>query len=112
MRLELPYPPAILSPNGKHGHWAPRAKVKAAYRSECGWRARAQGADILDVTRLEMRVTFHPPDLRRRDRDNAIAACKGLFDGLADAIGVDDRHFVQTFEWGEPIKGGLVVIEY
>ena len=111
MRLELPYPPAILSPN-KRPHWAAKAKAVASYRSECGWRARAQGADILDVTRLEMRITFHPPDLRRRDCDNLISATKALRDGLMDAIGVDDSGFVVTYEMAPPIKGGLVVVEW
>jgi len=43
--------------------------------------------------------------------DNAIAAFKGGADGLADAWGIDDRHFIVTYKWAEPVKGGRVVVE-
>jgi crossover junction endodeoxyribonuclease RusA len=83
----------------------------ASYRSECGWRARAQGVNLSDTIPVKMQITFCPPDARRRDRDNMIASCKALMDGLSDAIGIDDRHFIPTYQIGEIRKGGAVIVE-
>jgi crossover junction endodeoxyribonuclease RusA len=57
-----------------------------------------------------MTITFHPPDKRHRDRDNMIASCKALMDGLSDALGVDDRHFIPTYEVCNTITGGAVIV--
>jgi len=108
--ISLPWPPAMLSPN-KRPHWAQRAKLTASYRSECGWRARAQGVYQTDAESVRMTMRFCPPDVRRRDMDNLISATKGLRDGLQDALGVDDSRFVVTYEMGEPVKGGAVQVE-
>jgi crossover junction endodeoxyribonuclease RusA len=56
-------------------------------------------------------VTFQPPDKRRRDRDNLQASLKAHFDGIADALGVNDSLFVPTYAIGEPVKGGAVRVE-
>ncbi|TGE04648.1 RusA family crossover junction endodeoxyribonuclease [Hymenobacter fodinae] len=37
-------------------------------------------------------VTFYPPN-NRWDFDAQVSACKALFDGIADAWGVNDRRF-------------------
>jgi crossover junction endodeoxyribonuclease RusA len=58
-----------------------------------------------------MTITFHPPDARRRDRDNMIASCKALMDGLSDALGVDDAYFIPTYAVGNIVTGGAVVID-
>jgi len=108
--IELPWPHKDLSPNGRV-HWARKAKATASYRSECGWRARAQGVSPIDADRVAMTIRFCPPDMRRRDMDNIIAATKALRDGLMDALGVDDSRFVVTYEMGEPIKGGAVMVQ-
>jgi crossover junction endodeoxyribonuclease RusA len=57
-----------------------------------------------------MTVTFHPPDNRRRDRTNMEASMKAGFDGMADAMGVDDNRFAPTYRKGEIVKGGKVVV--
>jgi hypothetical protein len=57
-------------------------------------------------------TTFFPPDRQPRDEDNLKARCKAIYDGIADAIGIDDRHFRhQPVVIGEPVKGGRVVVE-
>ena len=50
------------------------------------------------VDRLRVHLTFVPPDRRLRDADNCIAAAKAGLDGLADALGVNDRRFVLSSE--------------
>jgi crossover junction endodeoxyribonuclease RusA len=110
MQITLPWPPSILSPNTRV-HWAPRAKAVASYRNECGWRARAQGVYPVEVGPVRMTITFHPPDARRRDRDNMIASCKAMMDGLADAMILDDRFFIPTYQVGDIITGGGVTVD-
>jgi crossover junction endodeoxyribonuclease RusA len=108
--IELPWPHKSLSPNARV-HWAAKAKQTASYRSECGWRARAQGVYPVEASSVKMTMTFCPPDLRRRDIDNLVGSTKAARDGLMDAIGVDDSRFVVTYAMGEPVKGGMVLIK-
>jgi Holliday junction resolvase RusA-like endonuclease len=61
--------------------------------------------------RLPLRVTFYPPDRRRRDDDNMIASFKSARDGLADALGVDDRCFAPHYVFADPVDGGQIVVE-
>ena len=117
MQITLRYPPAKLSPN-KRLHWAARAQIVAKYRRECWALTRvvlAQHFENLSRTLnprpLPVKITFHPPDKRRRDRDNMIAAFKAGADGVADAIGVDDADWSPTYEVGEPATCGWVIVQ-
>jgi crossover junction endodeoxyribonuclease RusA len=112
-RVELPWPPRILSPNGR-GHWSPKAKATRQARTDASivTMSALWSHTKPDVTGdIPMTWTFHPPRKGRFDRDNAIARCKALQDGIADALGVDDSRFVPTYRMGEPIKGGKVIVE-
>jgi crossover junction endodeoxyribonuclease RusA len=61
---------------------------------------------------IALSVTFHAPDKRRRDLDNLLAAMKADFDGISQALGVDDQMFNPiTLRRGECVKGGCVVVE-
>lgn len=60
---------------------------------------------------IPMTITFNPPDRRQRDDDNAIASFKAARDGIALGLGVDDRVFRPTYVFGDPIKGGRVLVE-
>jgi crossover junction endodeoxyribonuclease RusA len=60
---------------------------------------------------IPLTVTFFPPDNRKRDRTNMEAAFKAGFDGIADALGVDDNRFVPTYRKGDVVKGGMVIVE-
>jgi len=102
----FPFPPATLSPNART-HWAKLARVKKAYRQICRIIC---GRPPRFVAPVVMTITFHPPDKRRRDRDNMIAAFKAGQDGLSDALGVDDADFVPTYQVGDPVANGAVVV--
>lgn len=112
VEVRLPWPDPLLSQNGAHGHWAPLAKARRDARSSTGWAARAAGMKNLDAQSVDLSVTFHPPDLRRRDLQNQIAAIKPHLDGIADALNVDDSRFriAWPVEFAEPVKGGAVLI--
>lgn len=111
MKIILPFPPSKLAPNGTRNRHE-RARLTKSYRIRCGWEAKAtQGGPFEPDTTLPVRITFYPPDKRRRDRDNMIGAFKAGQDGVADAIGVDDYFWEPTYARGEPFKGGKVVLE-
>jgi len=56
-----------------------------------------------------VRVRFIPTN-RRGDRVNFPNRCKPIFDGIADALKVNDSRFVPAFEFAEPCKPGRVEI--
>jgi hypothetical protein len=87
-----------------------RAKATKAYRMSAYWatkatdaRAATEAGDIL------LHVLFNPPS-RRSDRQNYPGWIKAGIDGIADALGVNDRRFDPVYSYGEPVKGGRVVV--
>lgn len=109
-RVSLPWPKRELSPNARVHHFV-KARAVKAYRAGCAWEARAAGLRRIEADSLWVRITFHPPDARRRDRDNLIAAFKAGADGLADVLGVDDALWVPTYVVGTPVERGRVFFE-
>ena len=98
IELTLPWPPKDLSPNARI-HWSKRAKAAKAYRAECAIQCMTHRwgyelAKSYHEGRLHLWIDFYPPDRRHRDDDNMIAAFKSGRDGLADALGINDRRFV------------------
>jgi crossover junction endodeoxyribonuclease RusA len=113
LKIVLPYPHADLSPNS-HKHW--RYKAKAASEAKETGRiltlaAIAGNRQQLPDGKVSLSIVFHPPDSRKRDDDNALSSFKHYRDGMAMAMGIDDNRFRVTYEMGEPIKGGKVVVE-
>lgn len=106
--IELPFPPASLNPN-KRLHWASKAKAFKAYKLAC-FAILSQFRDELQG-RAAFSLTFRPPDARRRDADNLLAASKASIDALSHVTGVDDSKFCFTISMGEPRAGGAVVLE-
>lgn len=103
MKIVLPWPHKDLSPNARK-HWGAVKDIKAGARKEA-W-ALTVGAMARDSIgkrhfegdgKIPYRVTFYPPDNRHRDDDNQIAAFKSARDGIADAIGVNDRRFAPHY---------------
>lgn len=105
--ITLPWPPKALSPNART-HWAAKSKVAKAYRNTCFLLCR-QAALPVPAGRALLSLEFIPPDRRRRDDDNCIAAFKSGRDGVAEALGIDDSRFVTQLQISsEIIKGGAV----
>ena len=107
--ITLPWPDAKLSPNART-HWRAKAPVTKAARTSAYWLTEASGARVAGEGVIALRVVFHAPDNRHRDRDNVQSACKAYMDGIADALKVNDRRFEPTYAWGDNIKGGCVVV--
>jgi crossover junction endodeoxyribonuclease RusA len=101
--LILPWPPKALSPNART-HWA--TKSRAAYT--CFLLCRQAGLQA-PAGRALLSLEFIPPDRRRRDDDNCIAAFKSGRDGVAQALGIDDSRFVTQLQISpDTTKGGAV----
>lgn len=108
--ITLPWPPRELSPNFRSRSTRWIAKVRKDYRNKCAEAAWQQGVQPGRALRLEG-VVFHPPVDRGHDDDNLGNRFKAGRDGLADAMGVDDKEFNDAPKSiGAVVKGGAVVV--
>lgn len=111
--IELPFPDKILWPNGR-GHWAVKSKALKKHKDWAVLATVGSGIGKLLVSppdRIKWSVTIHPKTRHPIDDDNARASLKAYQDGIALALGVDDKLFdAPSLTFGEPIKGGLVRI--
>ena len=93
IRLVLPIPDAILSPNARP-HWAQRSRMVRHHRNLAYMVALKAVRELRmkppQWDRARTRVVFFWPDKRRRDKDNAAARLKAYWDGIADAGVVSD----------------------
>jgi len=110
--IELPWFDSTLTPNGSQGNWRKKAAAKKKQRAESCLITKTTIQNKPRGETLEIKLTYHPPDRRRRDLDNCLAATKGALDGVADALGVDDRNFRPiTVDFGDVCKGGKIILE-
>lgn len=106
--IELPFPPASLS--GHHNeHWRKLQPVKKRHREWARLATLAAGTTAPEHGDIPVSVTFYPPD-RRGDRTNYPNRCKPYFDGIADALKVNDRRFLPSYRFADPVHNPRVVI--
>lgn len=107
--IELPWPPSSLSGHNDGNRWS-KAPIVAKHRA---WaKAATQAVGSIGIPRdgdIRVIVTFYPPD-RRGDRINFPNRMKPYFDGIADALKVNDRRFLPSYHFAEPVKGGGKVV--
>lgn len=106
--IALPWPPKELNPNART-HWAAKARITKSTRTAAAWLTKASG-EKAGEGRIDLHVTFCPPDKRKRDMDNMLSSAKSLLDGVADGLGCNDNQFRMTLEVGPVIAGGLVEV--
>lgn len=117
MRIVLPWPDRRLSPNARI-HWRAKAPVTAKARKDAVYLtydampmgAREVRQHFAGEGPISYQVTFYPPDKRHRDDDSMIAMLKAARDGIADALGVNDRRFKPHYFFEEPSKPGRVEV--
>lgn len=107
--VELPWPTQGATLNSRK-HWAAKAKIQKAIKEEtmalCNHLPQQQNAQKIAIT-----IIFYPPDNRRRDADNLLAAMKPALDAIANQLDVDDSLFwPMTLDKGEKTKDGKVEI--
>ena len=110
--LVLPWPSKDLSPNARV-HWSLKARAARADRFNAYMVAKFCEWDRAEWTdgQLHLWITFHPPTRRMPDDDNMLARFKPSRDGIADALGIDDKRFVShPFVSDKPVKGGSVIV--
>lgn len=96
MIITLPWPDMSLMPNRKNGrHWGGTQTAKVRARQDGYYAAKqAMGKhQITSAERMPISITFAAPDRRARDIDNLLACIKPQIDGIAQALGVDDKNF-------------------
>lgn len=111
MMIILPWPDKVLSPNSRV-HWSKKAKATKSARTHAGWATKAAKLPIEGEGHIDLHIIFMPPDKRRRDTDNMISSIKGVIDGVADGLGVNDSRFVLHIGVGDVRKGGQVLIAW
>lgn len=109
--IELPWPPAALSGHAKGKSWYGKSAITASLRH------RAMNATIdagpFDLPETgDIAITFHfiPPD-NRGDRVNYPNRLKPLIDGIADAMGVNDKRFLPSYLFWPAEKPGRVLVQ-
>lgn len=110
--IMLPFPSSVLAGHANsNGQWAKinatkkhREDAKSATQSYFGTAPKVPDGDIV------ITVTFYPPnDLG--DRINFPNRMKPYFDGIADALKVNDKRFLPVFRFMDPEKPGRVEVE-
>ena len=95
MIVKMDFPPACLFPNRRNGqHWTVTNAAKDDTRERAVEATKqAMRGDWPGVGPIPLSIVFVAPDGRHRDLDNCLAAAKAQIDGIADAMGVNDRRF-------------------
>ena len=112
--INLPWPSADLSPNGRV-HYMALARAKKAAKNYAWGMTKAAMGPLGIIYRswvgpVHVSLTFHPAINRARDLDNLIASHKAALDGIASALGVDDSKFSLSASIGENRDPAEVVI--
>lgn len=113
MKVSLPWPPKQLTPNHKRSrHWRTAVLPTRLYRSIAFVLAKeAKLAVAAGDMPVMLKITFYPPDKRRRDADGMVGSIKAGLDGIADALKVDDYRFRAEYHFADPEKPGRVEVE-
>jgi len=106
--ISLPFPPASLSGHAK-GSWRSKSSPTAKHREWARLATKAAAPVVPAAGDIRIHVRFVPPD-RRGDRTNYVVRMKPYFDGIAEALGVNDARFLPSFEFCAPEKPGRVEV--
>ena len=109
--ISLPWPDRSLHPNSRvDRRRATPARAKARMD---GLLLARQYIKAGGIKTDHLILTFHPPDMRRRDIDGAFSACKSALDGISQALERDDSNWSFTLRWGAIDKyGGRVDVVF
>jgi crossover junction endodeoxyribonuclease RusA len=90
--IVLPYPDRALWPNGR-AHYMAKNRAFQKAKADAGWAAKAARIRIGNSP-IPIHLIVKPKAKGPApDADNCVSACKAYLDGIAAAIGVNDRHF-------------------
>lgn len=106
--IVLPFPPSSLSGHA-NGHWRSKSGPTAKHRLWARLAAMASAPAVPETGDIRIHIRFIPPD-RRGDRTNFANRMKPYFDGIADALHVNDARFLPSYEFCAPEKPGRVEV--
>ena len=114
LKISLPWPAPGLWPNKTNrAVWQANARLTEQARTDAMYLTLEQHP----VTRLytervyALGLLFSPPDAKARDLLGAVGAMKAALDGVADALGIDDKWFAPLVsDWGGAEPGTVTVI--
>lgn len=107
--ITLPFPSSLLAGQSKFGNeWAKVSAVKK-HREWAKLATQAARPVVPAEGDIRLHVHFVPPD-RRGDRCNFWNRCKAYFDGIAEALGINDARFLPSMSFAEPEKPGRVEV--
>ena len=111
MIIVLPFPPSALAGHN-NGTWRKRDKVVATYRAEAFHLTRdalrKQGFTKTDGD-IAISIRFIPTN-ERGDRVNYPIRIKCQLDGIAEALGVNDKQFLPSYIFEPACKPGRVEV--
>ncbi len=110
LRLELPLPDPVLSPNARV-HWQVRARATREAKEQVIAAVLSQKRQKL-LDRATVTVTFVVGDRRRRDKGNLISSVKAYLDGLVGLVISDDswQHIEEVYPPIQYEKGKKMTI--
>jgi len=106
----LPFPSSALSGHSKN-HWRAKSGPTAKHRAWAHQATLAARPVVPVAGDIAICVRFVPPD-RRSDRVNFPNRMKPYFDGIADALGVNDARFLPSYVFSAPEKPGRVEVTF
>lgn len=116
MTILLPFPSSLLAGHAKgNDRWA---KIKATkehrewanYATKAALRGR-KGTDLFGLSGdISLVIRFVPPN-NRGDRVNFPNRMKPIFDGIADALGVNDSRFLPSYHFAKACAPGHVSVD-
>ena len=104
--IVLPFHSSALSGHAE-GHWRSKSSPTRKHREWARLATLAAGVTAPEAGDIGVSITFVPPD-RRSDRANFPNRIKPYLDGIAEALGVNDRRFLPSYAFCEPEKPGRV----
>lgn len=108
--ITLPFPPSALSGHAKGKSFFAKAKVTAQWRQWAFHAALEAQATAPATGDIAIHVRFVPSS-HRGDRVNFPNRMKPIFDGIADALKVNDSRFLPSYEFCAPEAPGRVEVE-
>lgn len=109
--ITLPWPSVALSGHA-NGNWRKKAAATKKARTAAHWIA--SGAKVPCLPNAVLAFTYHPPARGGLpDVQNMPGRCKAFIDGIAAAMGCDDRKFRPQFpdHLGARAGAGSIVVE-
>lgn len=114
IRLDLPWIEVDLLPNNADGlPWRALARLKSQekYDGKIAAREVCSIGELDPLRDHSLSIIYFPPRNPGPDSDNLLKALKHRLDGIAEALGINDRHFNPILiTRGSPVAGGRVTV--